>query len=196
MERQPKYPYEPGKFGIPFEKIFENFRNGQQTGTVISGSGREIEFRISKTSLSVCDSEFTDRGILAMVDNQDILTFWIQTEISKLDWSVKKIPWNKHPDMFAKDLIYAALQHFENTNTRTDICRCIWRYFSTNHQTYREEFKRSGDRVKAAKSTWAGQRLIECGFSEIHDKDIKQKNLWRYDSFLQADFHRPSSAGA
>jgi hypothetical protein len=191
MERL-TYPYKSGEFGIPFRDIFEHFKNGQKAGTVIGGSGREINFIITKNSLSIYDAEFSDRGMSSMVDKHNILTFWIQTEISKLDWS-EKFPWKRHPDMFAKDLIHVALQHFEDANTRIDICRGKWRYFSINHQAYREEFERSGDRVKAAKNTWSGQRFIECGFSEIDAEDIRYEALTRNSDLIQADFHRPSN---
>jgi hypothetical protein len=182
-----RYPYEPGKAGIPFEEIFQYSKNGRENGIIVGGSGRKIKFEIKESFLEVCDPEFPDRIMGASVKRHGVATFKLQTKVSELD-EYLEFPWEKHPDMFAKYFVPVALEHFKNMGIEVNICRGIWSRGSDNYATYVDELKRSRDQVKAAKNTWSGKRFAECGFSEICERDIRYNTL--EDDPIQADFHR------
>jgi hypothetical protein len=184
-----RYPYEPGKAGIPFEEIFQDFEKGREDGIIIGGSGRKISFKIGATCLSVFDSEFPDRELTTIIAEDGVAVFGIRTRNSGLDQN-QGFPGERHPDMFARHFIHIALQHFKNTGVEVNICRGIWDYRSDNYTAYMEELKRSGDQVKAAKSTWSGQRFSEHGFSEVSEEDVKYGTIEEDSNLIQVNFHR------
>jgi hypothetical protein len=181
MERI-KYPYEPGKFGIPFEKIDQFYKERRKKGKILSGSGRILMCEMDRRSFGICDSKFKERRMSAAVGH-GIITFDLRTRDSDLDMR-HNFPWERHPDMFAKIFVGMEIQHFEDKGLKVNTCRGSWGFFSENLRTYRRELKKSGDKVKAAKSTWSGQTFMEYGFTEIEEKDIEEK-----ENYIQADFH-------
>jgi hypothetical protein len=182
MERI-KYPYEPGKFGIPFEKIDQFYKEKRKKGKILSGSGRTLVCEIYKNSFGICDSKFQERTMSALV-NDGVVTFDLRTKKSDRDMR-QKFPWERHPDMFAKKFVGMALQYFGDKGIEINTCRGSWGSFSDNLRAYNHELKKSGDKVKAAKSTWSGQAFIEYGFTQIEEKDIEENEY-----YIQADFHR------
>jgi len=182
MERI-KYPYEPGKFGIPFEKIDQLYKERRKKGKILSGSGRILICKIDKHSFGIYDSKLQERTMSAAVDD-GIITFNLQTKNSDRDMR-QEFPWERHPDMFAKKFVGMALQYFGDKRIEIDTCRGSWGFLSENLRAYRRELKKSGDKVKAAKSTWSGQTFMGYGFTQIEEKDIEEK-----ENYIQVDFHR------
>jgi hypothetical protein len=182
------YPYKLGKVGIPFEELFRLSRNGREEGVVVSGSGRKLAYEIKNTTLSVRDLEFPDRQLSAKVEG-GIATFASQTRVT-IQSNKNNSLRTRHPDMFAGKFTGIALQYFGDTGININTCKGIWQYWSDNFISFNRVFGQSGDKVKAAKSTWSGQTFIKNGFSEISEKDIKLGSTLADSRCLTAEFHR------
>lgn len=187
MERI-NYPYELGKAGIPFEKIFKLQKEGRIAGIVDSGSGKKLNFRVEENLIEIRDAEFQYRYMRARVEDRAVNFSLYTTYLNKK--SIEDFPWERHPDLFADRFVGIALQYFEDRQVKIEICRDTWMPDSDNFIAYREELNRSGDKVKAAKNTWSGKIYAKYGFSEIGEKDIKLGSVSEDSYCVLADFHR------
>jgi hypothetical protein len=181
------YPYEPGKIGIPFNEILNASRSGVENGVIISGSGRQINFEINKTAFKLFDTEFVDRMMYAHNDN-GILTFTLQTKNSKLDED-DKFPWEKYPDMFAKNFVGIVLHYFRNMNIKIFTCKGVWYPNSDNYAAFMKNLNNGLSMENAARNTWSGRTFSEYGYSTIRREDVIYGS-YEDKNCVTADFHR------
>lgn len=193
-EKTIEYPYNPGKAGIPFEQIFQNFRNGTHEGVITGGSGRKLAYDVRPDYLYINDPELIGNSMSAKFDS-GIASFGLYTKVPDSDRQ-SEFPSAKHPDMFAKLFIDVALKHFKEMGNDVRICRAEWLPDSDNFKAYNEALRLGLDPVEAAKGTWSGKAFMEHGFTQVPLKGIvnlpiKTEGISDEISIIKVDFHRP-----
>lgn len=168
------YPYVPGKYGIPFGDLIDQFKaQGLHYGIFKSGSGTKIEFKYFDNSIAVADLAHPDRGMQAEVLN-GVASFNLQTRGMVKDKLKDEL--NPHPDMFAAKFVRFALEYFETIGEEVEMCKGEWHFPSDNWMTFMAELLTHENRVKAAKATWSGKLFRSLGFSRLRKSDISLEN--------------------
>lgn len=153
------YPYAEGLYGIPFGDLAVPFY-----GRIKGGSGREIICQISRSWITIRDED----------EN-----YWMQAvvkgnEARAIIATRKLTAGERHPDFFARKFFCFAFKHFEDSGLNVTKFVARWvksegDFGSLNWDQYKEGVAKGLSPQEAAKSTWTGKVLAECGFDEVEE---------------------------
>jgi hypothetical protein len=188
------YPYEPGVRGINFEQIFNNFQNKEFAGQILGCSGERLSYAIDQEYILVRDIRYPGRVMDAIVVG-GMACFNLKTKKSQLDKTSNYFPWDRHPDMFARQFVSLALAHFERNKQNVVACKGNWETGSDNLAIYLNEYEKYGDSVRAARATPAGKIFIANGFQHLALENISYEELGDGKiSQVTAFFHKEKPA--
>lgn len=183
-----EYPFTPNEHGIPFSTLFQRVSEGEITGTIQGGSGSELTYEIQPDLIYIQDKVYPDRLMAARFE-EGVARFEIQTRESGLDVVGKNIPWEVHPDMYAREFVGVSLAHFARNGLTVNTCKGIWKPGSDNYQQYRQELQLNGNYIRAAKQTKSAKIFAAYGYTEVTKEDIGSIPLWN-TSIVTVLFHK------
>lgn len=165
MIEQYEYPVSRDGGGINFENLRDNM------GFLVSESGRIIQLEISNSEIYLEDGGFSMQATLG--DN--FLSFFVYTKNIQTG--------KKHPDFFAAKFVGLAVNYFESKGSPIEKVRDVWPRWSDNYTMFMEEFKKSQDKVRAAKATWSNKVYGDLGFRLDEERII----INEYPNYPTAD---------
>lgn len=176
------YPYEAGRCGIPFDEVFSNISSGMNTGEIYGGSRRILSYGLSQgnilLTLDIHDLKDPYYAMVGVLDTQQkILGFALNTKVKSQDLQFG-LGRTRHPDMFANKFIGIALSYFDSIGYAIHCCRAYWineekTSDAVNYYSFMRAFKRTGNKIEAARQTWTGRVLAEYGFHVSTEEDIQ-----------------------
>ena len=163
QEKIGTYPFSPGTSGIDFNQISNHDIRNVQTGYIVAGSGNNLYYKTASNFVYVYDMyEGQPVRMKASTSLDGKVAFDIRTKDFKTV--------SKHPDMYAAQFIGFAFEYFINSGITPKGGRTTWQQgTSDNYQMFVDEYDKSKDKIKAAKSTWTGKVLKNFGF--LPEKD-------------------------
>lgn len=163
------YPYVEGSYGIPFGDLTAPF-----SGMIKGGSGREIVCQIWRNRITLRDV-YKNYWMQAVVEGD---------KASALIVTRKLTTGERHPDFFARKFFHFALNHFEKNGLNVTRFAARWvksegEYGSLNWDQYKEGIANGLSPKEAAKATWTGRVLAECGFGEVEElrEDVENPDV-------------------
>lgn len=176
------YPYIPGHYGIPLSKLPEK-PSTIVAGGILSGSGRTLEYVISKDRLGIRDIKNPKFHLFAKVEDS-ALSLDLRTK-DKTFWGGTF----RHPDLFASSFVGYAIIHFEKNGVTPTHFIGSWQESSDNYNLFVAEYRKSFDTVQAARATWSAKVLGRYRFLYISEEDITIKSNDEY-ALIQAIIRR------
>ena len=158
------YPYIPGDRGIPFDALFTRAQSGERSGTFISGSNRKLDYLVMEDNISIADPE-GEIYIMAALVQEGVASFAMHTKNPEN-------PDERHRDMYAAKFVGIALDYFKSRGHNIQHCIDSWQPGTDTHKDFFDEYGKTGDKVSAAKSNWAGRTYMSNGFTEINESVI------------------------
>lgn len=153
------YPFVKGEKGFSFEELFKRKANGENTGTIFTESGEELEYDISNSVLTIMDLR-TEEFMLSSRNTYGTTSFSLRTR-SRHDRE------KHHPDLFAKKFVKCAIEYFKANGRETNVCVGEWHAGSDNFETFINEYNKHKNSVEAAKATWSGKVFVELGYTKV-----------------------------
>lgn len=178
------------------------FNQDKFEGKIYTASGWPLSCYVSPERITLTDPKNSSEasgwhpscGFRADVANQ-VLTLSIYSKGFKGDYQ------QKHPDLFAAELLKASFNYFNRQNTKIDSVLCHWEPKSDTYQQFIEALdldnnpKPSLERqLRAAQQTWTAKQIALFGFTKIVPKTFYWANLPK-DPVVICLFTKPKRAG-
>jgi len=176
------YPYREGVSGIPFDRIFtrtQEYAKAQKsdwfeaTGEVRSGSGRKINYTVSKdwSSIAVRDKDYPYFLLGAEVvdfEGRNALKFTLYTKPDPKNAGKYNFLNNggRHPDFKAGKFVEFALAYFKAKGIPIDLFEAYWGHGGTNWEMFMEAYRKEEETaLQSAERTWTFTKLRSLGFT-------------------------------
>lgn len=150
---------------IDYPKLFERAKIMHSDVPVLSPSQKELRTRISLQEIAIEDI-LDDRYYMRAFNGCGILEFDLHTIINKV----------KHPDMRGEAFIAYALKHFQNSHDPVKACFCVLREGMSSYRKFMDEYRKTGNIVRAMESTWWGKVFNKSGYTKIINIEIRDSN--------------------
>lgn len=152
--------------GFPLAEILRRGETGLVNESIISASGAELTCRISPREILISDQS-VDYWMWAGITRIDKISFDVFTR----DRTLLDNPMCVHPDFFANKFIGSAIDHLIKA---TDITGCLGKWYGgrRNYIEFMQNYEESGDKVKAAQTTWSGRTFTQYGFGLVSENEV------------------------